>query len=237
MVRSAYFGEIGANPVSLLHDPCFADEQLALPQVGFFRKSLDNKTSTDVEDLLAPTARENPMSRVSHRLSLRMLPKGISTDQAALNNELRALILSFASTLQKRYPFDFGPGRRGVEGDHNRKTQEKLVTHYILVGLIECSDFEPKKKENALKLSALLVQQIGSGGENFVPSEFTENERVLAQSVGGSGFSQLIGRSKELAQSFDLTMGPVNSTEHSVCWSFRYLAQFLKAAEWESVER
>ena len=70
-----------------------------------------------------------------------------------------------------------------------------------------------------------------------MPSEFTENESVLAQSVGGSELSKLIERSKELAQTFDLTMGPVNSTEHSVCWSFRYLAQFLKAAEWESVER
>ena len=99
------------------------------------------------------------------------------------------------------------------------------------------SDLEPEKKENALTLSGLLVKQIGWGGENFCPTEFTENERVLAQSVGGAGLSDLLLRGKELAQSFDLTMGPVNSTEHSVCWSFRYMAQLLKAAEWEAVIR
>lgn len=174
---------------------------------------------------------------MSHRLSFRRLQETNPTDPETLNDVLRSLILSLAGRLQKKYPFDFVLGKRGVGGDYNRRRQEQLVTHYILAALIECSDLASEKKETGLELSALLVKQIGSGGENFVPSEFTEKERVLAQSVGEPEFSTLLGRCRILAQCFDITMGPVNSAEHSVAWSFRYAAQFLKAAEWESEVR
>lgn len=167
-------------------------------------------------------------------------PTGRGIDQierSEAQDAIRHRILSFAMQMQKRYPFDFAPGHRGVDGERNRKKQEKLVTHFILRALIQSSDLNAEEKSAAGELICPLVKQIGTGGANFYPRDFNDLERALATTTTGWGFSKLILDAYELARIVQSPLGPVNSAEHSVFWSFRYVGQLLKAAKWEGARR
>jgi hypothetical protein len=143
----------------------------------------------------------------------------------------------FVHALQKRYPFNFATAHRDLPDEHHRWIQEQLVS-YLLFGMIaELTRMEQPLADKAWVLGSHLGKMIGKGGEHFWPREFNPVEKSLAEEIGEKHFAQFVGRAEELSLAMNFKLGPVNSAEHVVAWSFRYVRQLIMAAKWESVIR
>ncbi|MBI4663679.1 MAG: hypothetical protein HY735_33170 [Verrucomicrobia bacterium] len=145
-------------------------------------------------------------------------------------------LLGFVQKLQERYPFKFAVAYRNLESEVNKQTQERLTTYFLFGAISELSGLEPAVKEKIWALGALLCKQVGKGGENFCPHEFNPAEKTLAEEIGEKHFDVLLQKAEELSVAMKFKIGPVNSAEHVVAWTFRYVGQLLKAAKWESLK-
>jgi hypothetical protein len=172
-----------------------------------------------------------------YRKSLRLLRAHLTEDEPLDAKLVKDHLLAFVMNLQTKYPFRFAVAYRGLDSEVNKQVQERLTTHFLFSAVSEMSSLEPKPKELVWLLGRLLSKQIGKGGENFRPHEFNPKEKALAQEIGETNFEQLIRQAEELSVAMKFKIGPVNSAEHVIVWSFRYLGQLLKAARWESIKR
>ncbi|MBM3840139.1 MAG: hypothetical protein FJ398_19665 [Verrucomicrobia bacterium] len=179
-----------------------------------------------------------PQHRIpGYRKPLRLLRANLAEDQPLDANLVKEHLLAFVLKLQEKYPFRFAVAYRGLDSELNKQAQERLTTHFLFSAISEMSALDSKLKELVWLLGRLLSKQIGKGGENFRPHEFSPKERALAQEIGESSFEELIRKAEELSLAMKFKIGPVNSAEHVLAWSFRYLRQLLKAAKWESIKR
>ncbi|MBI2946604.1 MAG: hypothetical protein HYY23_03095 [Verrucomicrobia bacterium] len=168
---------------------------------------------------------------------MRLLRANLSENEPLEANLVKDHLLGFVLNLQKKYPFKFAVAYRDLESEVNKQAQERLTTHFLFSAISEMSALDPKLKEPVWLLGRLLSKQIGKGGENFRPHEFNSAEKALAQEIGEQSFEILIRKAEELSVAMKFKIGPVNSAEHVISWSFRYLGQLLKAAKWESIKR
>jgi hypothetical protein len=182
-------------------------------------------------------AQENrPKQRIpAFRRPFETLRSGGPEDRAGRVDLVKWSIYAFLDKLQKRYPFTFAPALRGLPSELNRQTQERLTTHFLLGVIAELSELEPEVMDRVWELGKLLSKQIGRGGENFWPRQFTLAERKAAQDIGQKNYDRLLEQAEELSMAMKFKLGPVNSSEHVLAWCFRYVGQLLKAAKWESV--
>ena len=112
-----------------------------------------------------------------------------------------------------------------------------MTTHFLIGAIAELTTLESDLKRAGVGVGRLLSKQIGKGGENFRPRQFNRSVKAIAEEIGENNFSLLIEKANELSAAFEFKMGPVNSGEHVILWSFRYVGQFLKAAKWEGTKR
>ena len=152
-------------------------------------------------------------------------------------NLVKDHLLGFVQKLQKRYPFRFAVAYRDLKSEVNKQAQERLTTHFLFGAISELSPLDAKVKESVWALGALLSNQIGKGGENFRAHQFNPAEKTLAEEIGETNFALLRRSAEDLSLAMKFKMGPVNSAEHVISWSFRYFGQLLNAARWESINR
>ena len=146
-------------------------------------------------------------------------------------------LLGFVDELQKRYPFVFAVAYRNFSSELNKQAQERLTTHFLIGAIAELTTLDSNLKDRVWTLGGLLSKQIGKGGENFRPRQFNRSEKAIAEEIGEKNFGLLTVKADELSGALRFRMGPVNSGEHVIIWSFRYVGQFLKAAKWEGTKR
>ena len=183
---------------------------------------------------------EKSRQTVNHqtfRRTLRMLRNNSGGNEPIEVNLVKEHLLEFVEKLQGRYPFKFAIAYRDLKSEVNKQAQERLTTHCLIGAISELSALDPKLKENAWELAALLSHQIGKGGEHFHPLEFSEQEKALAEEIGEANVDLLLGAAEKLSLAIRFKMVPVNTSEHVISWSFRYVKQLLKAAKWESIQR
>lgn len=168
------------------------------------------------------------------RRSLETLRTSLREGQASQTEIVRDHILRFANILQGRYPFSFGKGFRGHVGEQHRWVQERLLTHFLFGAVAEFSGMDESLIEKAWILGTNLSKSVGKGGEHFRPNEFDATDKALAREIGEANFELLLEKLEELAHQLEFKLGPINPSEHSIVWCFRYLRLLLMAAKWES---
>jgi hypothetical protein len=171
------------------------------------------------------------------RRSLKLLRKNSGEGNPIELCVIKDQLLGFVEELQKKYPFTFAVAYRNFKSELNKQAQERMTTHFLIGAIAELTTLESDLKERVWALGGLLSKQIGKGGENFRPRQFNRSVKAIAEEIGEKNFSLLIEKANELSAAFEFKMGPVNSGEHVILWSFRYVGQFLKAAKWEGTKR
>ena len=179
------------------------------------------------------TGEHQPLT--SRRTLLALRASGKEPERADLE-QVRHLLLRFTDRLQDRYPFNFATAQRDLPSEDHRRIQECLVTHFLFGAIAEASSLDHHLRDEAWALGAKLIRHLGSGGENFCPREFDVEEKRIAQEIGERRFEELMHLAQQLGSRIKFRNGPVNSAEHVLAWSFRYVWQMLKAAKWEGAE-
>lgn len=173
---------------------------------------------------------------LTFRRSLKALRSSLEQNSSIETAVVKEHLWGFVDHLQRKYPFTFAIAYRNLKSERNKQVQERLTTHFLLGAISELADMDAERKELVWNLGALLCRHVGKGGENFRPHQFTASEQKLAEEIGEAQFDLLIHKAEELSMSMKFRMGPVNTIEHVISWSFLYAAQLLKAARWESTQ-
>ncbi len=171
------------------------------------------------------------------RRSLKLMRERSGDGNSLAPSVIKDQLLGFVDELQKKYPFRFAVAYRNFDSEVNKQAQERLTTHFLIGAISEMTTLESHLKGRVWTLGGLLSRQIGMGGENFRPRQFNRPEKAIAEEIGEQNFGLLIEKTKVLSAALEFKMGPVNSGEHVILWSFRYVSQFLKAAKWEGTKR